>query len=157
MFHLVGFIVQKENEMKKTFQKWFPPFLALAMALWFFGQLRPPKDKDFAFNEFGKLPVVFNGRMKPMDSLARNSLLQIREKQTPQYSSRGRAGTKTRQIISANEWLVNVMMNPPVADAWPVFRVDNSDLITFLKLPERKRGAAAGRQTLFVESNRAVV
>ena len=32
--------------------------------------------------EFGKLPVVANGRLKPMDSLARNSLLQIHEKQT---------------------------------------------------------------------------
>ena len=73
---------KKENEMKKIFQKWFPPLLMLAMALWFLGQLQPPKDKDFAFNEFGKLPVVFNGRLKPMDSLARNSLLQIREKQT---------------------------------------------------------------------------
>src|ERR1019366_5343163 len=37
----------------------------------------------------------------------------------------------------ANEWLINVMMNPAVADAWPVFRVDNPDLITLLKLPER--------------------
>jgi hypothetical protein len=41
------------------------------------------------------------------------------------------------KIISANEWLINVMMNPTVADAWPVFRVDNPDLITLLKLPER--------------------
>ena len=68
--------------MKKTFQKWFPPLLTLVMALCFFGQLQTPRDKDFAFNEFGKLPVVFNGRLKPMDSLARNSLLQIHQTQT---------------------------------------------------------------------------
>jgi ABC-type transport system involved in cytochrome c biogenesis permease subunit len=29
------------------------------------------------------------------------------------------------------------MMNPVVADAWPVFRVDNPDLISLLKLPEK--------------------
>ena len=29
------------------------------------------------------------------------------------------------------------MMNPAVADDWPVFRVDNPDLISLLKLPER--------------------
>jgi hypothetical protein len=64
--------------MKMIFQKWFPPALTLVMALWFLGQLQPPRDKDFAFNEFGKLPTVFDGRLKPLDSLARNSLLQLR-------------------------------------------------------------------------------
>jgi len=68
--------------MKKIFQKWFPPLLMFAMALWFFGDLQPPKDKDFAFTEFGRLPITANGRIVPMDSLARNSLLAIRAKQT---------------------------------------------------------------------------
>jgi ABC-type transport system involved in cytochrome c biogenesis permease subunit len=122
--------------MKKNFQKWFPPLLTLVMALWFFSQLQPPKDKDFAFNEFGKLPVVFDGRLKPVDSLARNSLLQIRQTQTIDLEP-WKSWNESPKIISATEWLANVMMNPQVADAWPVFRVDNPDLITFLKLPER--------------------
>ncbi|HEY1719589.1 MAG TPA: cytochrome c biogenesis protein CcsA [Verrucomicrobiae bacterium] len=120
--------------MKKIFQRWFPPVLMLVMALWFFGQLQPPRDKDFAFGEFGKLPLVFNGRVKPMDSLARNSLLQIRQTQTLNLEPWKSWNAKT---ISAIEWLANVMMNPQVADDWPVFRVDNPDLATFLKLPER--------------------
>ena len=122
--------------MKKIFQKWFPPLLMLAMALWFFSNLQTPKDKDFDFSEFGQLPVVFNGRLKPMDSLARNSLLQIREKQTLNTEP-WKGWNEKPKIISATEWLVNVMMNPQAADAWPVFRVDNPDLITFLKLPEK--------------------
>jgi ABC-type transport system involved in cytochrome c biogenesis permease subunit len=122
--------------MKKSFQKWFPPLLMLAMALWFFGQLQLPKDKDFAFSEFGTLPVVFNGRLKPMDSLARNSLLQVREKQTLNTEP-WKSWSQNPRIVSANEWLASVMMNPAVADNWPVFRVDNPDLITLLKLPER--------------------
>jgi hypothetical protein len=122
--------------MKKIFQKWLPPFLMLAMALWFFGQLQPPKDKDFAFDAFGKLPVVFNGRLKPMDSLARTSLLQLREKQTLNTEP-WRGWNENPRIISATEWLANVMMNPQAADNWPVFRVDNQDLIAFLKLPEK--------------------
>ncbi|MGA2029720.1 MAG: cytochrome c biogenesis protein CcsA [Verrucomicrobiota bacterium] len=122
--------------MKKIFRKWFPLLLMLAMALWFFGNLQTPKDKDFAFSEFGQLPVVFNGRLKPMDSLARNSLLQIREKQTLNTEP-WKGWNENPKIISATEWLANVMMNPQAADAWPVFRVDNPDLITFLKLPEK--------------------
>jgi ABC-type transport system involved in cytochrome c biogenesis permease subunit len=122
--------------MKKIFQKWFPLILTLVMALWFFGQLQPPGDKDFQFTEFGKLPVVFNGRLKPMDSLARISLLQIREKQTLNTEP-WKSWDEKPKIISATEWLADVTMNPPVADAWPVFRVDNPDLIAFLKLPEK--------------------
>jgi ABC-type transport system involved in cytochrome c biogenesis permease subunit len=122
--------------MKRNFQKWFPPLLMLVMALWFFGQMQPPRDRNFAFTEFGRLPVVFDGRLKPMDSLARNSLLQIRQTQTLNLEPWSGWNEKPK-IISATEWLASVMMNPQVADAWPVFRVDNPDLITFLKLPER--------------------
>jgi hypothetical protein len=108
----------------------------LVMALWFFGQLQTSKDKGFAFGEFGKLPVVFNGRVKPMDSLARNSLLQLREKQTLNTEP-WKGWNEEPKIISATEWLANVMMNPAIADDWPVFRVDNPDLISLLKLPEK--------------------
>ena len=99
--------------MKAYFQKWFPPVLMMLMALWFLGQLQPPVDHGFAFNEFGQLPVVFNGRLKPMDSLARNSLLQIREKQTLNLEP-WKAWNQSPKIIPATEWLANVMMNPPV-------------------------------------------
>ncbi|HVU27691.1 MAG TPA: cytochrome c biogenesis protein CcsA [Verrucomicrobiae bacterium] len=122
--------------MKKFIQKWFPPLLMCALAVWFLGQIQPPKDNGFALNEFGKLPLVFNGRLKPMDSLARNSLLQIREKQTLNLEP-WKDWYQKPKIIPATEWLANVMMNPQVADNWPVFRVDNPDLIAFLKLPEK--------------------
>jgi ABC-type transport system involved in cytochrome c biogenesis permease subunit len=122
--------------MKKTFQKWFPPLLMVAMAFWFFGNLRAPKDRDFAFSEFGRLPVTANGRVQPMDSLARNSLLELRGKQTLNAEP-WKGWNENPKIIPATEWLANVMMNPAVADDWPVFRVDNPDLISLLKLPEK--------------------
>ncbi|MEY4918565.1 MAG: hypothetical protein RL616_2478 [Verrucomicrobiota bacterium] len=124
--------------MKKIFQKWFPPFLMLVMALWFFGKLQPPKEKGFAFGEFGQLPVTANGRVQPLDSLARNALLQLREKQTLNTEPWKDWNEKPR-ILPATEWLANVMMNPAVADAWPVFRVDHPDLVSLLKLPEKDK------------------
>ena len=122
--------------MNKILQKWTPPFLMLVMALWFFGKLQTPKDKTFAFGEFGQLPVTFNGRVKPMDSVARNSLLEIREKQTLNVEP-WKAWNENPKIISATEWIAGVMMNPAVADGWPCFRVDNPDLVSLLKLPEK--------------------
>ena len=122
--------------MKKIFQKWFPALLMLVMALWFFGNLQTPKDKTFAFQEFGRLPLTANGRVVPMDSLARNSLLAIREKQTVNTEP-WKSWNEKPKIISATEWLANVMMNPAVADNWPVFRLDNPDLVSLLKLPDK--------------------
>jgi ABC-type transport system involved in cytochrome c biogenesis permease subunit len=71
-----------------------------------------------------------------MDSLARNSLLAIREKQTLNEEP-WKDWDQHPKIIPATEWLVNVMMNPAAADDWPVFRIDNPDLVSLLKLPER--------------------
>ena len=120
----------------KKLKPWLPLILTAALAGWFLDTLRPPPDSTgFAYNAFGKLPLVFNGRLKPMDSLARNSLLEIREKQTLDTEP-WKSWNENPKIVSANEWLINVMMNPAVADTWPVFRVDNADLITLLKLPE---------------------
>jgi ABC-type transport system involved in cytochrome c biogenesis permease subunit len=119
----------------KKLKTWLPLILTAVLAAWFVSTLTPEPDKDFHYSEFGKLPLVFNGRLKPMDSLARNSLLEIREKQTLNIEP-WKGWNDDPKIISANEWLINVMMNSAVADAWPVFRVDNPDLIAMLKLPE---------------------
>ena len=106
------------------------------MAAWFLARLSPAPDGDFAFSKFGRLPVTANGRIVPLDSLARNSLLEIREKQTLNTEPWKGWDEKPR-MISATEWLANVMMNSAVADDWPVFRVDNPDLTSLLKLPEK--------------------
>ena len=108
----------------------------VVMAVWFFGNLQPPKDQDFAFSEFGRLPLTANGRLVPMDTVARNALLQIREKQTLNTEP-WKGWNENPKIIPATEWLANVMINPAVANDWPVFRVDNPDIISLLKLPER--------------------
>ena len=108
-------------------KKWLPIILTGLMAAWFAGTLQAPVDKDFAFTEFGKLPLVYNGRLKPMDSLARSSLLQIREKQTLNTEP-WKAWNEKPKMISATEWLATLMMNPAVADAWPVFRVDHPEI-----------------------------
>src|SRR5215469_8554396 len=115
-------------------KKWLPIVIAGLMAAWFLSTLRPPQEKTFAFSQFGKLPVVFNGRVQPMDSLARNSLLQIREKEEANLEPwKGMSA----HLIPASQWLAIVMMDPATADQWPVFRVDNPELIALLKLPDR--------------------
>jgi ABC-type transport system involved in cytochrome c biogenesis permease subunit len=122
--------------MKTILQKWTPPVLMLVMAFWFFGQMRPPRQQTFDYTGFGELPVIANGRVKPMDSTARNALLLIREKQSVNTEP-WKAWNEKPRMIAANEWIANVMMNPKAADEWPVFRVNHPDVISLLKLPEK--------------------
>jgi ABC-type transport system involved in cytochrome c biogenesis permease subunit len=96
-----------------------------------------PKDKPetFAVQEFGRLPVLTNGRIQPIDSLARNSLLQLREKQTANLEPWKSVFFEHPQIISGTEWAMGMMMNPQKADQWPVFRIDHPELKSLLGLP----------------------
>ena len=113
------------------------PFIITAvLAVWALGALRVPADKKdaFAVNEFGRLPVISNGRFQPIDSLARNSLLQLREKQTLNCEPwKGTFGKP--KMLSATEWLMEMAMNPAVADTRPVFRIDHPDLKGLLGVP----------------------
>ena len=115
-------------------KKWFPWIVAIVFAGWALGSLRVPRDKQLAVNEFGKLPLMFGGRVQPLDSLARNSLLQIREKARANFEPWKNWWEKPK-LISATEWAMLVMMKPEEADTWPVFRIDNPDVKGLLGLP----------------------
>jgi cytochrome c-type biogenesis protein CcsB len=123
-------------------KKWFPWIVAIVFAGWALGSLRVPKDKQWAINEFGKLPLMFGGRVQPIDSLARNSLLQIREKARANAEPWKNWWEKPK-LISATEWAMLVMMKPEEADTWPVFRIDNPDVKSLLGLPA---GAEVAKQ-----------
>jgi ABC-type transport system involved in cytochrome c biogenesis permease subunit len=84
----------------------------------------------FNLKEFAGLPVVFHGRHQPLDSAARNSLVQMRDR----YSVYDRA---ERRTVPAHEWFAEVAMNPDAADKRRSFRIDHPDLISLLKLPQK--------------------
>lgn len=76
---------------------------------------------DFDFSTFGKIPVLVGGRVKPLDTVARNSLLIIHGKQELRLESGKR--------LSAMQWLTDTLFNAPVADQYPVFVVQNADVL----------------------------
>lgn len=83
----------------------------------------PSAAHHFDVTAFGRLPVLEGGRVKPLDSVARNSLLVIRSQQS------FRAGD-TR--VSAIEWLLDVMYKPTVADGYPIFVIDDPDVLAIM-------------------------
>ncbi len=76
---------------------------------------------DFDFSRFGEIPVLVGGRVKPLDTVARNSLLIIHGKQELRLEGGKR--------LSAMQWLTDVLFNAPVADQYPVFVVQNADVL----------------------------
>jgi ABC-type transport system involved in cytochrome c biogenesis permease subunit len=115
-------------------KKWLPWVIVGLFGVWILSSLRLPRDKEWAVSEFGKLPLLSNGRFQPMDSLARNSLLQLREKQSVRLLDEKRQ-------MPATEWLMEVMMRPEKADTRKAFRIDHHEVKSLLNLPEKDEAA----------------
>jgi ABC-type transport system involved in cytochrome c biogenesis permease subunit len=105
------------------------PWIAAALALAGAGiALVPPRPvRGFDVEEFGRLPVLEGGRVKPLDSIARNSLLLIRGAQAFQHEGR---------TVGPTEWLLDVLFRQDVADAQPVFQIDDPDVLGLIGLPQ---------------------
>jgi ABC-type transport system involved in cytochrome c biogenesis permease subunit len=108
-------------------KKWLPFLLVAIFAIYAARQAIPTHDKDLAWQEFGRIPVMANGRFQPLDSLARNSLLGLREKASA-ISSTARKGPDKQHELPASEWIAEMMFKPELANTRPVFRIDNLEL-----------------------------
>ena len=115
-------------------KKWIPLILVVVMAGWALSSLQQPRETGCHTRQFGRLPVLMDGRFQPFDSVARNALLQIRARQTVPIEENG----KTR-ILSASAWLLEMMMKPEQADTRKVFRIDNNEVTEMLKLPDNQK------------------
>jgi ABC-type transport system involved in cytochrome c biogenesis permease subunit len=104
--------------------KRFLPWIILAVAVACLAANWLPRQTakdDFDLSSFGKIPVLVGGRVKPLDTVARNSLLIIHGKQELRLEGGRR--------VSAMQWLADALFNPAVADQYPVFVVQNADVL----------------------------
>ncbi len=70
----------------------------------------------FDIGRVGELPVSYAGRIKPLDSVARNCLMIISGRQSFKND-----GVKTDAVT----WLLDLHTRPGLASSYPVFRVDH--------------------------------
>jgi len=110
---------------------------AITLSLILFGilyvgrSLIPPRyNQAIEVKQFAQLPLLYKGRLKPMDTTARNTLLIIHGKQT----FKNELGKR----ISAIEWLMDLMMRSDVADHYKVFYASHPDILGLFNIPHEK-------------------
>jgi ABC-type transport system involved in cytochrome c biogenesis permease subunit len=101
---------------------------ALLTAAW--PLLAPEPKSDMPIAQFARLPVLEGGRVKPVDSFARNSLLVIRGTQSLPVDGK---------TMSAVEWLLDAMFRPEAADTRKIFVIDDPDVLGLLGLEQKER------------------
>ncbi|MGB8355475.1 MAG: hypothetical protein WCD79_16375, partial [Chthoniobacteraceae bacterium] len=107
-------------------KKFLPAIPAVLLFLWLLVSLHVPEtDGGFDINAFGKLPVLANGRIKPLDTVARTSLLILHGKEA--------ISDDTGHALKPIEWLMDVMMRPAKADNYKDFLIDNPDVLGLFK------------------------
>lgn len=100
--------------------------------------LMPKKDGIFHVREFGRLPVLLNGRVQPFDSVGHNSLLQISTMSdvplevVPEWKF-----WHHPKKLKSTEWLLEVMCQPEQADNRPIFLIHHPDLLGELGLTDK--------------------
>lgn len=112
--------------------------VAFSIALWgivaavLIGNFLPTRyPTDFDIEGFGQLPVQDGGRIKPIDTLARDALIQFSGKQSVKLPDGGGR-------ISPTLFFLELAMRPEMAHTFPVFRVDNVDVRNLIGQAEAK-------------------
>jgi ABC-type transport system involved in cytochrome c biogenesis permease subunit len=104
-------------------KRFFPLLTLILAAAWIVAAWLPPrtaKDRPDLVT-FGKIPVLVGGRVKPLDTVGRNSLLIIHGKQ--------RIALADGRDLTAIEWLADVLFKPAVADNYPLFVIQNAEVL----------------------------
>ncbi|HKQ38710.1 MAG TPA: cytochrome c biogenesis protein CcsA [Verrucomicrobiae bacterium] len=146
--------------------KWVYKILPWCFAALFVAEIiavvMPKQETGFHTREFGRLPVLLNGRIQPFDSVGLNSLREIRGTGDVPLEGNGADGSwgeweqlrknpkalplserkwwqfgKHPKKLKATAWLLEVMMRPESADQRPIFMIHHQDILGELKLTEK--------------------
>src|SRR3974377_1342359 len=137
--------------MKRLFK--IIPWLFVALfASEIIAVMAPKKDGEFHVREFGRLPVLLNGRVQPFDTVARNALLQIRSTgDVPLEIVPSWKFWHHPKKLKSTEWLLEVMTRPEVADTRPIFLIHHAELLGELKLQDKGVEKSGLRYYTFAE------
>ena len=118
---------------------WLPPVVAAGLCgLFLLPACRPASQPNgMNIEAFGRLPIVYQGRAKPIDTYARNTLKIVSNKQSYYDKSLPKpSGRPSRQ--AATKWLLDVATQLDRADDHAVFYIPDLDVQNTLGLKPQK-------------------
>jgi ABC-type transport system involved in cytochrome c biogenesis permease subunit len=145
--HLIGFVGKRRHASApkspgvsvRVDRAWtpgrvFPLLIFASAAIAVAATLFPPRTPGpFDLAAFGRLPTLVNGRTKPVDTVARTTLLVLQGRQ--------RVAAPDGRVLSPTEWLLDMLYQPARANSYPVFEVTHPDVLTLFNLtPEDGAG-----------------
>jgi ABC-type transport system involved in cytochrome c biogenesis permease subunit len=153
-----------------------PYFVTALFGLMMLSALREPKPAG-PMNDvgFGRIPVLREGRLQPLDSVAMNALIQIRGTRKVPLDGQDAKGSwgdlnqlaqnggvqlterkwyqfsKRPRKLNASQWLMEVMMHPEIADQRYIFAINHPELLDELGLMEAGLERSGLRYFTFLE------
>lgn len=130
-------VVARERQFKPAtgLDHWFPWAVVGSVIIFLIWQAYPRsvQSRGMDLTDVGKMPVVEGGRVKPLDTVARTSLMTI--------SNRSEFEDRSGKLQPAIVWLLDVISSPdevssPAAD-YKVFRIENDQVLNYLNLKMR--------------------
>jgi ABC-type transport system involved in cytochrome c biogenesis permease subunit len=126
-------------EAQSPLARFFPWIIVGIGALYLAGSMMPATDDGkMHLTEFGSLPVVDHGRVKPFDTLARIDLMILSNRQEWQEKDKAPDDLFPPPSRPAIEWLLDVMTSKlsrnGTAEKAPIFRIENDQVLKLLGL-----------------------
>lgn len=144
-----------------------PVLVGLVWGGYLLSKARPAKDAlgEMHVTQFGALPLAEGGRLKPYDSLARNTLQFLSARQEVLLPKPPLAddaslveqlayGMKRGDRIPAMEWMLDVISSKEGAGDHPVFRIENFEVLDLLDLERRPGSFRYSYNEIMTEENR---
>jgi ABC-type transport system involved in cytochrome c biogenesis permease subunit len=103
-------------------RKFAPWIISLVFLVWAFSKMLPPKESPgFDVPGFGKFPVLVDGRVMPMDTLARLTLSEM--------NHHGTYTTASGNTEQPSQGLMEILMRPEHSDTAKLFEVSNQEVV----------------------------
>ena len=135
---------QKENIQQPSYSegKWplvIPTLLVLVCGAYTLRKAKMPTAAEGVIDlqAAAAIPVAFEGRIKPLDTVARNSLRLISDKETIEIEKESKDGKKKKVKIPAIQWLMELASADAIAYDRKIFRITHQQVQASLGLKQR--------------------
>jgi len=117
-----------------------PAGLLLFCVVYVIGHISPrPVSRDFDLEAFAKMPISYEGRVQPLDSLARNALKVMRGRESALLVTKNERNEEEETKIQPIAWLLDVLGGKEVAGKYKTFVIDLPDVKSYLGLDEKQK------------------